>query len=70
MHYAHYTQYATHKINKLTLSNSLNIHCPQVVFSLASLAAGQLVVYPNGAVAPFDPNNAAATKVLFPFITQ
>ena len=35
----------------------------QAVLSLASLAAGQLVVYPNGAVAPFDPNNAAATKV-------
>ena len=54
----------------LKLSECLNIFCPQVVFSLASLAAGQLVVYPNGAVAPFDPNNAAATKVLFPFITQ
>ena len=35
----------------------------KAVLSLASLAAGQLVVYPNGAVAPFDPNNAAATKV-------
>ena len=41
---------------------TLYIHS-QAVLSLASLAAGQLVVYPNGAVAPFDPNNAAVTKV-------
>merc|ERR1739838_956018 len=41
-----------------------------VVLSLASLAAGQLVVYPNGAVAPFDPNNAAATKEHFSALAE
>merc|ERR1712142_445608 len=41
-----------------------------VVLSLASLAAGQLVVYPNGAVAPFDPNNAAATKEHFAALAE
>merc|ERR1719468_693502 len=40
------------------------------VLSLASLAAGQLVVYPNGAVAPFDPNNAAATKEHFAALAE
>jgi hypothetical protein len=35
------------------------------VLSLASVASAQLVAYPNGAVAPFDPNNAAATKEHF-----
>ena len=44
----------------MNVNFSLNL---KAVLSLASLAAGQLVVYPNGAVAPFDPNNAAATKV-------
>ena len=30
----------------------------------------QLVVYPNGAVAPFDPNNAAATKEHFAALAE
>ena len=41
---------------------SIYIHF-KAVLSLASVASAQLVAYPNGAVAPFDPNNAAATKV-------
>merc|ERR1712241_1426985 len=37
-----------------------------LIFSSLLVAAhAQLVVYPNGAVAPFDPNNAAATKEHF-----
>merc|ERR1712042_75234 len=35
------------------------------VAALVAGSAAQLVVYPNGAVAPFDPNNAAATKEHF-----
>ena len=33
-------------------------------------ARAQLVVYPNGAVAPFDPNNAAATKEHFAALAE
>ena len=33
-------------------------------------AQAQLVVYPNGAVAPFDPNNAAATKEHFAALAE
>ena len=33
-------------------------------------SAAQLVVYPNGAVAPFDPNNAAATKEHFAALAE
>merc|ERR1712042_363403 len=36
-----------------------------IASSLFAAAASQLVVYPNGAVAPYDPNNAAATKEHF-----
>jgi len=37
--------------------------------SLATVS-GQLVAYPNGAVAPFDPNNAAATKEHFEALNE
>ena len=33
-------------------------------------AQAQLVFYPNGAVAPFDPNNAAATKEHFAALAE
>merc|ERR1712168_689958 len=36
-----------------------------ILSSVLVAAHAQLVVYPNGAVAPFDPNNAAATKEHF-----
>merc|ERR1719481_2095988 len=36
---------------------------------VASISA-QLVAYPNGAVAPFDPNNAAATKEHFEALSE
>merc|ERR1712115_55349 len=36
---------------------------------VASISA-QLVAYPNGAVAPFDPNNAAATKEHFAALAE
>merc|ERR1719300_2105915 len=36
----------------------------------ASLSAAQLVAYPNGAVAPFDPNNAAATQDHFEALAE
>merc|ERR1712172_388351 len=36
-----------------------------IATSLFATATAQLVAYPNGAVAPFDPNNAAATKEHF-----
>merc|ERR1712241_372624 len=39
---------------------------PLLILSSVLVAAhAQLVFYPNGAVAPFDPNNAAATKEHF-----
>ena len=37
--------------------------------SLATVS-GQLVAYPNGAVAPYDPNNAAATKEHFAALSE
>merc|ERR1719402_1678537 len=40
------------------------------VFCCAGIAAGQLVAYPNGAVAPFDPNNAAATQDHFEALAE
>merc|ERR1712221_48604 len=40
------------------------------VLCCASLSAGQLVAYPNGAVAPFDPNNAAATQDHFEALAE
>ena len=45
----------------------------EVALTLASVLAvtrGQLVAYPNGAVAPFDPNNAAATKEHFAALAE
>jgi len=36
----------------------------------AGLSAAQLVAYPNGAVAPFDPNNAAATQDHFEALAE
>merc|ERR1712045_931053 len=42
-----------------------------LILSSALVAAhAQLVVYPNGAVAPFDPNNAAATKEHFAALAE
>merc|ERR1711931_593418 len=38
--------------------------------SVLVAANAQLVVYPNGAVAPFDPNNAAATKEHFAALAE
>merc|ERR1712119_146940 len=40
------------------------------VAALVAGSAAQLVVYPNGAVAPFDPNNAAATKEHFAALAE
>ena len=37
---------------------------------MLAVTRGQLVVYPNGAVAPFDPNNAAATKEHFAALAE
>merc|ERR1712198_199626 len=36
----------------------------------AGLSAAQLVAYPNGAVAPFDPNNVAATQDHFEALAE
>merc|ERR1712106_901525 len=41
-----------------------------IATSLFASAAAQLVVYPNGAVAPFDPANAAATKGHFAALSE
>merc|ERR1711962_1949200 len=41
-----------------------------IVSSLLVAAHAQLVAYPNGAVAPFDPNNAAATKEHFAALAE
>merc|ERR1712241_1069431 len=42
-----------------------------LIFSSLLVAAhAQLVAYPNGAVAPFDPNNAAATKEHFAALAE
>merc|ERR1712064_43256 len=40
------------------------------VFCCAGIASGQLVAYPNRAVAPFDPNNAAATQEHFAALAE
>merc|ERR1712234_65984 len=40
------------------------------VLCCAGLSAAQLVAYPNGAVAPFDPNNAAATQDHFEALAE
>ena len=37
---------------------------------MLAVTSGQLVAYPNGAVAPFDPNNAAATKEHFAALAE
>merc|ERR1712212_287252 len=41
-----------------------------ILSSVLVAAHAQLVVYPNGAVAPFDPNNAAATKEHFAALAE
>merc|ERR1711997_371347 len=41
-----------------------------ILASVLVAAQAQLVVYPNGAVAPFDPNNAAATKEHFAALAE
>merc|ERR1711973_19395 len=41
-----------------------------ILSSVLVAAHAQLVVYPNGAVAPFDPNNAAATKEHFAALNE
>merc|ERR1711978_203803 len=41
-----------------------------ILSSVLVAAQAQLVVYPNGAVAPFDPNNAAATKEHFAALAE
>merc|ERR1712203_184392 len=41
-----------------------------IVSGVLAAATAQLVVYPNGAVAPFDPNNAAATKEHFAALAE
>merc|ERR1712024_274338 len=48
-------------------------HTVMQFLTVAALVAGsaaQLVVYPNGAVATFDPNNAAATKEHFAALAE
>ena len=37
---------------------------------MLAVTRGQLVAYPNGAVAPFDPNNAEATKEHFAALAE
>merc|ERR1712066_485025 len=41
-----------------------------ILSSVLVAAKAQLVVYPNGAVAPFGPNNAAATKEHFAALAE
>merc|ERR1711990_1162316 len=41
-----------------------------ILASVLVAAQAQLVAYPNGAVAPFDPNNAAATKEHFAALAE
>merc|ERR1711874_944895 len=41
-----------------------------ILSGVLAAAQAQLVVYPNGAVAPFDPNNAAATKEHFAALAE
>merc|ERR1712083_1123128 len=41
-----------------------------ILASVLVAAQAQLVAYPNGAVAPFDPNNAAATKEHFEALNE
>merc|ERR1711990_543852 len=41
-----------------------------ILASVLAASQAQLVVYPNGAVAPFDPNNAAATKEHFAALAE
>merc|ERR1712045_25658 len=41
-----------------------------ILSSVLVAAHAQLVYYPNGAVAPFDPNNAAATKEHFAALAE
>merc|ERR1711879_448778 len=53
------------------VSNVLVVVMQFLIFSSVLVAAqAQLVVYPNGAVAPFDPNNAAATKEHFAALAE
>merc|ERR1712156_792738 len=41
-----------------------------IAAALFASSTAQLVVYPNGAIAPFDPNNAAATKEHFAALNE
>merc|ERR1711874_683 len=41
-----------------------------ILSCVLAASQAQLVVYPNGAVAPFDPNNAAATKEHFAALAE
>merc|ERR1739844_433819 len=51
---------------------TVSVSVMQFLILSGVLAAAQahLVVYPNGAVAPFDPNNAAATKEHFAALAE
>merc|ERR1712025_423275 len=53
-----------------TLSSVMQYLILSVVGVSLATVSGQLVAYPNGAVAPFDPNNAAATKEHFAALSE
>merc|ERR1712115_589585 len=53
-----------------TLSSVMQYLILSVVGVSLATVSGQLVAYPNGAVAPYDPNNAAATKEHFEALNE
>merc|ERR1719243_565434 len=53
-----------------TLSSVMQYLILSVVGVSLATVSGQVVAYPNGAVAPFDPNNAAATKEHFEALNE
>merc|ERR1711982_27916 len=53
-----------------TLSSVMQYLILSVVGVSLATVSGQLVAYPNGAVAPYDPNNAAATKEHFAALSE
>merc|ERR1712112_400119 len=53
-----------------TLSSVMQYLILSVVSVSLATVSGQLVAYPNGAVAPYDPNNAAATKEHFAALSE
>merc|ERR1711868_317361 len=53
-----------------TLSSVMQYLILSVVGVSLATVSGQLVAYPNGAVAPYDPNNAAATKEHFAALNE